>query len=87
MIKVIEMKMMEKKHRRPVAIVSAFTALVAIFGWVALATSNADQESVKPQPEFVTADQALAQLEQGNRRCVGRRRDLPHRLGRDHIPR
>ena len=70
MIKLIEMKMMEKKHRRPVAIASAFCALVAILGWVALASSYADHESAKPQPDFVSADQALAQLEQGNRRCV-----------------
>lgn len=108
--------MMEKKHRRPIAIMAAFTALLAIFGWATFATLNADHKSAKPQPDFVTADQALAQLEQGNRRCVegrssceslgeptsrsplhcfgdegeeyqSRRRDLPNRLGKDHIPR
>ena len=47
--------MMEKIHLQPIIIVTAFTALLANFGWATFATLNADHKNAKPQPEFVTA--------------------------------
>lgn len=55
--------MIERQHRRPFA-------FVVIFVLIVLANSGTAEESPKSQGEFLTADQALAQLEQGNRRCV-----------------
>jgi len=55
--------MIERQHRRPFA-------FVVIFVLIVLANSGTAEESPKSQGELLTADQALAQLEQGNRRCV-----------------
>lgn len=64
------MKTTEMKHRRPIAFVASFAGFAAIFGLIALANSGTAEEAPKPPAEFLTSDQALARLEQGNRRCV-----------------
>lgn len=63
--------MMSKiKLRRPIAFVASFAGFAAIFGLIALANSGTAEVAPTPSAEFVTSDQALARLEQGNRRCV-----------------
>mgnify|MGYP001591379101 CR=1 FL=1 len=64
------MKMTSMKHRRPIAFVASFAGFVAIFGLIAIANWGTAEEGPKPSAEFLTSDQALARLEQGNNRCV-----------------
>ena len=57
-------------HRRPIAIVRAFTGLATVFGLVVLVGSVRAEEPTRRLPGSITSDEAIARLEQGNRRCV-----------------
>jgi hypothetical protein len=45
-------------------------SLAVIFGLIVLPNSGTAEEVSKSKTLVITADQALTQLEQGNRRCV-----------------
>lgn len=62
--------MMGLQHRRTIAVVALLSGLAVIFGLVVLPNSSTAEESSKSKVEVLTADQALTQLEEGNRRCV-----------------
>ncbi|MEO8498171.1 MAG: carbonic anhydrase [Planctomycetota bacterium] len=62
--------MMGLQHRRTIAVVAPLAGLAVIFGLIVLPNSSTAEESSKSKVEVLTADQALTQLEEGNRRCV-----------------
>ena len=57
-------------HRRSIAIICAFTGLATVFGLVVLVGSVRAEEPTQRLPGSTIADEAIARLEQGNRRCV-----------------
>ncbi|MDZ4851588.1 MAG: carbonic anhydrase [Pirellulaceae bacterium] len=57
-------------HRRPIAIMYAFTGLATVFGLVVLFGSVTAEESNQQVPGSTASDDAIARLEKGNRRCV-----------------
>ncbi len=73
---------MELKHRLPRTIVSAFTGLAIIFGLVVLVRSVTAEEPTKQLTGSATSDEAIARLEQGNRRCVEGKSEHEHNLAK-----
>ncbi len=62
--------MMRLQHQCPSVFVSTFAGLAVIFCLIVSPNSGTAEEGSKSQVEFLTAEQARAQLEAGNRRCV-----------------
>lgn len=56
--------------RHAIALVAAFAACAIVFSSIMLENMAAADETTTPPAEPVTSDEALARLEQGNRRCV-----------------
>lgn len=74
------MKIIKKQDRRPIALIVTSASLVAIFGLIVLPNLGTAEEVPKPQVEFLSADQALTQLKQGNRRCVQGKSEHGHNV-------
>ena len=62
--------MMGLQHRRAIVMLAPLASLAVIFGLIVLPNSGTAEEVSKSKTLVITADQALTQLEQGNRRCV-----------------